>query len=120
MAVRWNTTSRLATFATSGTSCTELAALPITATRCPVRSTPSGQRAEWNSGPANESRPGMSGSTGSLNIPSALDEDVDDDLAARVGASRHTAPSSSHDASVTLVPSDTWGMTPYFSAQCSR
>ena len=41
-------------------------------TAWPVRSSPSGQRAEWNDGPANESMPGMSGSLGMFSEPTAL------------------------------------------------
>ena len=47
-------------------------AAPTSANRLPVRSSPSGQRAEWNDGPANESMPGMSGSLGMFSEPTAL------------------------------------------------
>ena len=73
MAVRWNTTScALLSFATSGTSCTELAASADDRDPLIGEIDASRQRAEWNHWPAKESRPGMSGSTGSLNMPSAL------------------------------------------------
>ena len=58
--------------AISGMNCTALAPVPITATRLPCRSTSWSHRAEWNVGPANESRPSMSGKSGRLSWPTAL------------------------------------------------
>ena len=42
-------------------ACIALAPVPTTATRFPVTSRSSGQRAEWNSGPRNVSKPGNAG-----------------------------------------------------------
>ena len=53
-----------------------LAPVPMTATRLPASSTSSRQRAEWNDGPANESRPSMSGKLGRLSCPTALSDGV--------------------------------------------
>ncbi len=47
--------------------------VPITATRWPVKSTPScGQRLVWYTGPANVSRPGTSGALGTDRQPVAI------------------------------------------------
>ncbi len=70
--VRWNTVTCAATFASSGTTWTALAPVPITATRLPVRSTPASQRDVCITGPAKAERPAMSGSLGSPNNPTAL------------------------------------------------
>ena len=72
-AVRWYTSSRAASAAISGIICTAAAALPITATALPRRSSPlSGQAPEWTVGPAKSSRPRMSGQRSLLNMPSAV------------------------------------------------
>ena len=60
--VRWNTVSSAACWAKSGIHWIAEEPVPITATRCPVKSTPaSGQRAVWNVAPVKSSRPGKSG-----------------------------------------------------------
>ena len=56
----------------SGPVCMQLAPLPMMATRLPVRSTSSRQRAVWNDGPANESRPSICGYFSGLKMPVAL------------------------------------------------
>ena len=55
--VRWYTSTCAQIFASSGTICAALAPVPITATRRPVRSCSSSQRAEWKDGPPKESQP---------------------------------------------------------------
>ena len=55
-----------------GTIWKALAPVPITATRLPARSVPSTHWAECMAGPANVSRPAMSGSFGRLSWPTAL------------------------------------------------
>ena len=44
----------------------------MTPTRLPVRSTEWSQRAEWNAGPAKDSRPSIFGSCGRFSWPTAL------------------------------------------------
>ena len=66
---RWNTWSRPATLAISGTDWTALAALPITATRWPARSTDSSHAPVCMATPSKESRPSMSGYFSSPNMP---------------------------------------------------
>ena len=58
---RWNTVSCPAILAISGMDCTALAALPMTPTRLPVRSSDSSHAPVCMATPANESRPSMSG-----------------------------------------------------------
>ena len=70
--VRWYTCSSATSSAIAGISWMPLAAVPITATRLPLRSTFASHCAEWNDAPANESRPSMSGSFGRLSWPTAL------------------------------------------------
>jgi hypothetical protein len=45
--------------------------VPTTATRVPSSGTSCRHRAEWKAGPANDSRPGRSGTTGSDSWPTA-------------------------------------------------
>jgi hypothetical protein len=62
MGVRWNTVTWAATLAASWITCTPLAPVPITPTRRPASGTPCcGQCAVWWHLPANDSRPGKSG-----------------------------------------------------------
>ena len=69
---RWNTVTCPARSAIAGTICIALAPVPTTATRLPVTSRSAGQRAEWNSGPRNASRPGSAGIFGRLSWPTAV------------------------------------------------
>ena len=69
---RWNTVADSTRSAIAGTSCIELAPLPITPTRLPVRSRSSGQRAVWTSVPANRSRPSILGHLGRCSPPTAV------------------------------------------------
>ena len=61
-----------ACFATSGTSWSALAPVPITATRLPASECWCCHRAEWKAGPAKRSSPGIAGSFGRLSCPTAL------------------------------------------------
>ena len=70
--VRWNTSTAVATLATSGTICAALAPVPTTATRLPARSCSCSQRAEWKQGPAKVASPSMSGNDGVAKVPMAL------------------------------------------------
>ena len=70
-ALRWYTT-RLSTIGEmAGTTWLALAPVPITPTRLPVRSTLLSHRAVCRAGPANVSRPAMSGSLGTRRMPMA-------------------------------------------------
>ena len=71
--------------AISGTNCTALAALPITATRSPVRSWSWSQRAEWNIVPVNVVEPGDVGEVEVAEHPDRADEHVELVLVAVVG-----------------------------------
>jgi hypothetical protein len=59
--VRWNRVRWDAMAASSGTTWIALAPVPITPTRLPLSATAWSQAAVWKAGPANASRPGMSG-----------------------------------------------------------
>ena len=70
--MRWKISRCSTCSATIGANWAALQPVPITPTRLPVRSTEWSQRAEWNAGPANESRPSIFGSCGRLSWPTAL------------------------------------------------
>ena len=76
--------------AISGMNCTALAPVPITATRLPRRSTSWSQRAEWNDGPANESRPGDVGERRPVELADRADDRV------RLDASRSLPSACAH------------------------
>ena len=59
--VRWKTVTCAASDAISGTSCTDDAPVPITATRLPASDRVWSQRLEWKVSPANDPMPGTSG-----------------------------------------------------------
>ena len=118
--VRWNTCSCSTRRAIWGTNWMALAAVPITATRSPVRSWSWSQRAEWNTVPVNSSKPGMSGSSGLPNIPTAPTTTSTSWRSPRSVVSDHTARSSSQLADATPSPSRRCGVSPYLAAQCSK
>jgi hypothetical protein len=97
--------------AIAGTNCTADAPLPTTATRLPVRSTPWSQREEWNTGPSNPARPGMSGRLGVCHGPAAA-------ITARAVMSpslvdsSHRAVAGFHWARRTSTPNRTCSVTP--------
>ena len=71
--VRWNTMSSDACSAMTGIDWMPDEPVPTTATRLPVKSTPScGQRPVWWISPANVSAPGASGSFGTERHPVAM------------------------------------------------
>ena len=70
-AVRWKTVRLSTPSAMAGAIWKPLAPAPIMATLCPERSTEWSHRAEWKEGPAQVSRPGMSGMWGRLSWPTA-------------------------------------------------
>jgi hypothetical protein len=88
----------------SGTNCTALAALPITATCSPERSCSQFQRAEWNCVPPNPSSPGISGQASSLNIPSALTTTSASSVSPEASVSVQRARGSSQRAPRTSAP----------------
>ncbi len=73
LGVRWNTVSWAACSAMSGIDWMPDEPVPITATRWPVKSTPSwGQRLVNHMSPAKRSTPGTSGTLGSDRQPVAI------------------------------------------------
>jgi hypothetical protein len=64
LALRWKIVRWATSFAISGMNWIALAALPITPTRFPARSTSWFQRAEWKVGPRKVSRPAILGICG--------------------------------------------------------
>ena len=71
--VRWNTVSRLAWRAMIGIDWMPEEPVPITATRLPLKSTPScGQRLVKKTSPLKRSAPGMSGALGRDRQPLAM------------------------------------------------
>ncbi len=73
LGVRWNTVSWSASAAISGIDCTADEPVPITATRLPVKSTPScGQVLVKYTSPAKRSVPSMSGTFGIDRQPVAI------------------------------------------------
>ena len=97
---------------------------PTSANRLPVMSSPSGQRAEWNDGPAKESMPGMSGSRGMFSEPTALMTN----RASRTSVvpSGFRMPTcqelvgSSHVSDVTSVPKRQCGRSSYLSSTLTK
>ena len=70
--MRWKISRCSTCSATIGPNWAALQPVPMTPTRLPVRSTSWSQRAEWNAGPANDSRPSIFGSCGRFSWPTAL------------------------------------------------
>ena len=70
-AERWNTVIAPTSSTMPGTNWIALAPVPITATRLPASRTSCRQSAEWKAGPANDSAPGSSGTTGLESCPTA-------------------------------------------------
>ena len=70
--MRWKISRCSTCSATIGANWAALQPVPMTPTRLPVRSTSWSQRAEWNAGPANDSRPSIFGSWGRFSWPTAL------------------------------------------------
>ena len=69
--MRWKISRWATCSATIGPNWAALQPVPITPTRLPVRSTSCSQRAEWNAGPAKDSRPSILGSCGRFSWPTA-------------------------------------------------
>ena len=102
--MRWNTVRCAACSAISGIDWIADDPVPITATRRPVKSTPSwGQRLVKYVGPANVSRPGMSGRFGCDSTPTARIRNRADTSSPSVGADVPAPDRSSYAADVTLV-----------------
>jgi len=93
---------------------------PTSANRFPVRSSPSGQRAEWNEGPAKSSMPGMSGSRGMFNEPTALMTNFASSTSGVPSGFRmpicQELVGSSHVSDVTSVPKRHRGRSSYVSS----
>ena len=119
LGVRWKRLTCEAISATSGTSCTALAAEPITPTVSPLRSWSQSHRAEWMVLPSKESKPSMPGRGTSLNMPRALITTSAVTSAPDSVVSVQVASSSSQRAEITASLNRQWGSTPYLSAQCS-
>ena len=101
--VRWKTVRWAARFASSGTSWTDVAPVPMTATRLPSRSAESSHFAVCTTVPANSSTPSMSGTRGCERKPVAVMR-----YDARTGSpsateTSHTWSASSHRAPSTTV-----------------
>ena len=96
-----------------------LAALPITATCLPERSTSWFQRAEWKRSPRKPSIPGMSGMCGRLSCPTALTSTSTVISSPSVVRSRQTLSPSSKRAPAISVENRMCRRTSYFRAQCS-
>ena len=103
-AERWKTCSR-ATFGwIAGTNWIAEAPVPTLATRSPVRSWSWSQRAEWKTLPSKRSIPGRSGMLGSVSGPIPAISTRALTGPSEVSTVQRPA-SSSHAASVTVVPS---------------
>lgn len=98
-----------------GTNWIDDAPVPMTATRSPVRSWSWSHAAEWNVVPAKRSRPGASGSLGSLSGPLAMMSTVAVWVPAGVSIS-HRPVSATHRASMSGVWKRTWRTTSWSSA----
>ena len=100
--------SRLACLAISGASWKALAPVPITATRLPASACWCCHAAEWKAGPANDSRPGMSGRRGRLSWPTALISALASSVSSPPSRERmrtvQRAAASSQRAAITSVP----------------
>jgi hypothetical protein len=94
-AERWNTVSDATRPTIAGTNWIALAPVPTTATRAPSSGTSCRHCAEWNAGPANDSRPGSSGTTGSESWPTAEMRTSASYAVPSVVRTRHVADSSS-------------------------
>ncbi len=112
--VRWKTVTCWARFRSSGTNCTALAPVPMTATRLPVRSTSWSHRAEWKASPAKLSRFGMSGSAGRDSCPTAGTKTVASKVSPPRVSTRQRPRASSNAAPVTSVRYRMCGSSPYF------
>jgi len=103
-AERWKTCSLATLGWIAGTNWIADAPVPMLATRSPVTSWPWSQRAEWKILPRKRSRPGTSGMRGSLSGPTPAISTRALTGAPEVWTLQRPA-SSSHAASVTIVPS---------------
>ena len=106
--VRWKTNSRLTCSRMLGTTCTAVAPVPSTATRSPVRSWSWFQCAVWKVVPSKRSRPGRSGTHGSLSRPGAATSTRAESRPAEVSMSQRPRVGS-QVASRSSQSSLTWG-----------
>jgi hypothetical protein len=109
---RWKTVSEPTRSAIAGTNWIALAPVPTTATRVPSSGTSWRHCAEWNAGPAKESRPGTSGTTGSESWPTAETTTSASYVVPSVVSTRQVAPASSHVAADTSWPVRTRSSSP--------
>ncbi len=104
----------------AGTYWMALAPVPMDATRSPPTDVEWSHREEWKARPANRSAPGISGTWGTLSMPSPLTStpavNVSPEWAVRI----HCWDGASHRAWSIRVPVRTWGRTPYRSVHRSR
>ena len=91
--------------------------MPIEATRLPFSTASWSQRAEWKTGPSKRSRPGMSGSFGSVSGPSPATSTRARSVPCEVSSSQRP---SRHVADSTAVSSRMCGRTPKSSATRRR
>ncbi len=103
---------RAATGAIAGTNCSALAPVPTTRTRLPRRSTPWSHSAEWNAGPAKDSRPGRSGTAGRESWPVAVTSTSVVRVSPAVVVSVQLRCSSSYAAEASSTPVRTRSRTP--------
>ena len=101
--VRWKTVSCATTGAIRGTNWIALAPVPMTATCLPARETEWSHSAEWNRTPPNFSMPGTSGISGVWSPPAAVTRNRARYVPRSVSI-RQRVRSSSHSATLTLVP----------------
>ena len=93
----------------TGTICTPLDPVPMTATRLPAKSTVvAGHSPVWCWTPRNSSRPGTSGNCGTESTPVALMRKRARTAAPSAVATVHVADASSYLASVTFAPNRMW------------
>ncbi len=119
--MRWNTVRWAACSAISGIDWIAEEPVPITATRWPVKSTPSwGQRPVWYTAPVKSSRPGMSGRLAADRQPVAITTYRHPIVSPASVWTRQPSASSSKWAAVTRVSKVMSRRRSWRSATCSR